>query len=200
VEPGEGVVAIGSPFGYSDSITAGIVSAFDRTIQAPNGFSISDTIQTDAAINHGNSGGPLIAAAGEVIGVTVQIATGDSASSQNAGVGFAVASDTVKTVLAEIVAGREVAHAYLGVSVGEDATRAGALIGAVRVGSPAATAGLRAGDLVTAVDGEKLLDAGDLTAAVNAHRPGDTITLVVSRDGASRTVTVVLGSRPATSS
>ena len=98
VEPGEGVVAIGSPFGYTESITAGIVSAVDRTIEAPNGYSISNTIQTDAPINHGNSGGPLIDGSGKVIGTNVQIAVDDqSSSSVNAGVGFAVPSNTVKT-------------------------------------------------------------------------------------------------------
>ena len=98
--PGEGVVAIGSPFGYSESITAGIVSAVDRDITAPNGYSISNTIQTDAAINHGNSGGPLIDATGKVIGTNVQIAVdSQNGGSANAGVGFAVPSSTVKTVV-----------------------------------------------------------------------------------------------------
>ena len=116
VEPGEGVVAIGSPFGYSESITAGIVSAVDRNIEAPNGFTIPNAIQTDAAINHGNSGGPLIDASGKVVGTNVQIATGDQGSgSSNAGVGFAVPSNTVKTVVDDLIAGKTVEHAYLGV-------------------------------------------------------------------------------------
>ena len=110
VQPGQGAVAIGSPFGYEESITAGIVSAVDRSIEAPNGYSIPNAIQTDAPINHGNSGGPLIDAGGKVMGVNVQIAADDSAgSSQNAGVGFAVPSNTVKRVVDDLVAGRTVA-------------------------------------------------------------------------------------------
>ena len=120
VAPGEGVVAIGSPFGYSESITAGIVSAVDRDITAPNGYSISNTIQTDAAINHGNSGGPLIDASGKVIGTNVQIAVdSQNGGSANAGVGFAVPSSTVKTVVDDLIAGKVVEHAYLGVTVGD---------------------------------------------------------------------------------
>ena len=137
VQPGQGAVAIGSPFGYEESITAGIVSAVDRDIEAPNGYSIPNTIQTDAAINHGNSGGPLIDAGGKVIGVNVQIAADDSGgSSQNAGVGFAVPSNTVKRVVEDLVAGRTVQHAYLGVSVGTNMNGTGAVIGTVRDGRP----------------------------------------------------------------
>ena len=124
VAPGEGVVAIGSPFGYSESITAGIVSAVDRDIKAPNGYSISNTIQTDAAINHGNSGGPLIDTTGKVVGTNVQIAVDDqNGGSANAGVGFAVPSNTVKTVADDLIAGKVVEHAYLGVTVGDSAVR-----------------------------------------------------------------------------
>ena len=109
VAPGEGVLAIGSPFGYAESITAGIVSAVDRDIQAPNNFAIPNTIQTDAAINHGNSGGPLIDSSGKVVGVNVQIATDDQGgASNNAGVGFAVPSNTVKSVVDDMIAGRAV--------------------------------------------------------------------------------------------
>ncbi len=128
VAPGEGVVAIGSPFGYSESITAGIVSAVDRDITAPNGYSISNTIQTDAAINHGNSGGPLIDATGKVIGTNVQIAVdSQNGGSANAGVGFAVPSSTVKTVVDELIAGKVVEHAYLGVTVGDSQAGSGAV-------------------------------------------------------------------------
>jgi putative serine protease PepD len=199
VEPGEGVVAIGSPFGYSESITAGIVSAVDRTIKAPNGYSISNTIQTDAPINHGNSGGPLIDETGKVIGTNVQIAVDDqSGGSGNAGVGFAVPSNTVKSVVEDLIAGKAVQHAYLGVAVGDSASGSGARIGTVRAGSPAATAGLEVGDVVTAADGKAIADANDLTAAVGEHRPGDTLRLTVERGGSTVTVTVKLGTRPAT--
>ncbi len=199
VDPGEGVVAIGSPFGYEQSITAGIVSAVDRDIEAPNGYSIPNTIQTDAAINHGNSGGPLIDETGSVIGINVQIAAGDqSGSSQNAGVGFAVPSNSVKAVVADLIAGRSVQHAYLGVSVGTSTNVVGAAIGAVRAGGPGAEAGLRSGDVVTAFDGKPITDANELTAAIAALRPGDEATLKVSRNGTTVTLKVTLGTRPAT--
>ena len=198
VNPGEGAVAIGSPFGYEDSITAGIVSAVDRTIQAPNGYSIPNTIQTDAPINHGNSGGPLIDATGKVIGVNVQIAADDSGgASQNAGVGFAVPSNTVKSVADSLIAGRSVQHAYLGVSIGPNLNGTGAVIGTVRAGSPAAKAGVESGDVVVSVNGKPVPAANELTAAIAAIRPGDKATLKVQRDGSTVTLTVTLGTRPA---
>ena len=201
VRPGQGVVAIGSPFGYEESITAGIVSAVDRSIEAPNGYSIPNAIQTDAAINHGNSGGPLIDASGKVVGVNVQIAADDSGgTSQNAGVGFAVPSNTVKHVVQDLVAGRTVQHAYLGVSIGSSTSGAGAVIGTVRPGGPAAAAGLQSGDVVTAVNGKPIASANALTAAIGALQPGDKATLALRRGGSTLTLTVTLGTRPATAS
>jgi putative serine protease PepD len=199
VAPGEGVVAIGSPFGYSESITAGIVSAVDRDIKAPNGYSISNTIQTDAAINHGNSGGPLIDASGKVIGTNVQIAVDDQAGgSANAGVGFAVPSNTVKEVADSLIAGKAVQHAYLGVSVGDSPSGSGAQVGTVRAGGPAAAAGLKAGDVITTIDGTTIANANQLTAAVSSHNPGDTLRITVERGGSTLTITAKLGTRPAT--
>ena len=199
VAPGEGVVAIGSPFGYSESITAGIVSAVDRDIKAPNGYSISNTIQTDAAINHGNSGGPLIDTTGKVIGTNVQIAVDDqNGGSANAGVGFAVPSTTVKTVADDLIAGKVVEHAYLGVTVGDSASGTGAEIGTVRAGGPAAAAGLKSGDVITAIDGATIANANKLTAAISSHQPGESIHLTVTRGGSTLTITVKLGTRPAT--
>jgi putative serine protease PepD len=199
VLPGEGVVAIGSPFGYEQSITGGIVSAVDRDIQAPNGYSIPNTIQTDAAINHGNSGGPLIDASGKVVGINVQIAADDqSTTSQNAGVGFAVPSDTVRAVVTDLIAGKTVQHAYLGVSVGDSSDGTGAQIGVVRPAGPAAAAGLKTGDVVTAVDGREITTSNQLTAAIAGHSPGDKLKLSVTRGGSELTVTVTLGTRPAT--
>ena len=199
VAPGEGVVAIGSPFGYSESITAGIVSAVDRDITAPNGYSISNTIQTDAAINHGNSGGPLIDASGNVVGTNVQIAVdSQNGGSANAGVGFAVPSNTVKSVADDIIAGKVVEHAYLGVTVGDSQSGSGAVVGTVRAGGPAAAAGLESGDVITAVNGRPILNANKLTAAVSSHSPGDKLTITVTRGGSSLTITATLGTRPAT--
>ena len=176
VQPGQGAVAIGSPFGYEESITAGIVSAVDRSIEAPNGYSIPNAIQTDAPINHGNSGG----------------------TSQNAGVGFAVPSNTVKRVVTDLVAGKTVQHAYLGVSVGTNANGTGAVIGTVRTGGPAAAAGVKSGDVVVTVNGKQVSGANELTAAIGALQPGDKATLKVQRGGATLTLTVTLVTRPAT--
>ena len=199
VEPGQGVVAIGSPFGYAESITAGIVSAVDRDIEAPNGYTIPNAIQTDAPINHGNSGGPLIDSSGNVVGVNVQIATdSQSGSSINAGVGFAVPSNTVKSVVTALIAGKTVEHAYLGVTVGDNASGSGAQVGTVRAGSPAAAAGLKSGDVITAVDGVTVENANQLTAAVSGHRPGDELRLTVTRNGATVQLKATLATRPAT--
>jgi putative serine protease PepD len=194
VHVGDGVVAIGSPFGLSETVTAGIVSALNRQIQATNGVEIGGAIQTDAAINHGNSGGALIDMSGNVIGVTAQI---ESDSGDNAGVGFAIPSDTVKTVASQIIAGGQVQHAYLGVSISDGASAA--VVASVQSGTAAARAGLRAGDVITAIDGKSVADYAALGAAVAAHRPGDKVTLTYTRNGASKTVTVTLGTRPASS-
>jgi putative serine protease PepD len=195
VEVGDAVVAIGSPFGLEETITAGIVSALNRQIQATNGFTIGGAIQTDAAINHGNSGGPLIDMTGKVIGVNAQI---ESDSGDNAGVGFAIPSNTVKSVVAQILSSGAVEHAYLGVSIG-DAASQGATVETVQAGTPAAKAGLQAGDVVTAVDGKSVANAAALTATVSGHKPGDKVTLSYTRNGSSQTVTVTLGTRPSSS-
>jgi putative serine protease PepD len=194
VEVGDGVVAIGSPFGLSETVTAGIVSALNRQIDSPNGFTIPGAIQTDAAINHGNSGGPLLDLSGKVIGVNAQI---ESDSGDNAGVGFAIPSNTVKTVVAQILSGGQVQHAYLGVSIGD--AMGGAVVQQVQSGSPAAKAGLAAGDVVTAVDGQSVADAASLTAAVGGHSPGDRVTLSYTRNGSAHTASVKLGTRPSSS-
>ena len=216
LEVGDGVVAIGSPFGLEGTVTAGIVSALARQMEAPNGFTINDSIQTDAAINHGNSGGPLLDLQGRVVGVNAQIS---SESGGNDGVGFAIPSNTVRTIAAEIVSDGAVEHAYLGVGVttlGEAVAQeldvpAGVALTEVRPGTPAAAADLRAGtgtrtiegreyptggDVVTAVDGDEVASAEDLQRAIDAHQPGDTLTLTLSRNGETRRVEVTLESRP----
>jgi putative serine protease PepD len=189
VSTGEPVVAIGSPFGYSKSITEGIVSGLDRQMTSPNNATITGAIQTDAAINPGNSGGPLIDATGAVIGVNAQI---QSSSNGNEGVGFAIDIGTVKTVTADLIAGRTVSHPYLGVSM-----TATGQIAAVEPGSPAATAGLRQGDVVTAVDSTKVSSATDLTAVIADHAVGDKIVVTVNRGGASTQFTITLAARAA---
>jgi putative serine protease PepD len=190
---GDGVVAIGSPFGLENTVTSGIVSALHRQMSSPNGFTIDDSIQTDAAINHGNSGGPLLDSEGDVVGVTSQI---ESDSGGNDGVGFAIPSATVESVVSQLLANGKVEHAYLGVAVQTPQNGSGAEIGSVRGGSPAADARLRRGDVITAIDGKRIASSVELVAAVNRKKPGESITLTYSRGGSSHTVRVELGTRP----
>ena len=196
VAPGDEAVAIGSPFGLPETMTAGIISAVGRTITAPNNFSISGAIQTDAPINHGNSGGPLLDSKGAVIGVNVQI---ESNSNGSEGIGFATPIDTVKSVANTIIAGGKVEHAYLGIQVGDAANNAGAQVSCVVSGSPAANAGLKAGDVITAVGRTSITNADDLTAAVNSYKPGATATMTVDRSGSTKSLSVTFGNRPASS-
>jgi putative serine protease PepD len=192
-EPGQGVVAIGSPFGLPETLTAGIVSATDRTITAPNRFSITGAIQTDAAINHGNSGGPLIdVATNTVIGINDQI---DTNSNDNAGVGFAVPINAAKKVAQTLIAGGTVEHAYVGVLI--RSVPGGARITKIVDGSPAAKTGLKVGDVIIAFDGKSIGSADDLTSAVTAAKPGDKVTVTVRSGGTSKHVTVQLGVQPA---
>ena len=216
VQVGDPVVAIGSPFGLEETVTSGIVSALHRQIQALNQFTINDTIQTDAAINHGNSGGPLFNAAGQVIGVNSQIA-GDTGA--NVGIGFAIPSDTVSSIADTLISSGKVEHAYLGVSVQEiPATVAhdlnlteGVEITDVRSGTPAQQAGLKGatgkkmvqgtqyatgGDVITAIDGQKVKTSEGVQLAIDAHHPGDTIEITYWRKGETKTVSVKLATRP----
>ena len=192
VAVGDGVVAIGSPFGLAETVTSGIVSALHRQMSSPSGFAIPDSIQTDAAINHGNSGGPLLNSLGQVIGVNAQI---ESDSGGNDGVGFAIPSDSVRQVVDGLIASGKVSHAYLGVAIATG--QGGVSVTSVRSGTPAAGAGLRSGDVVTAVDGTAVRSANALEALIAAKKPGDHVTLTVRRNGATRSIAVTLGTRPA---
>jgi S1-C subfamily serine protease len=217
---GDAVVAIGNPFGLERTVTAGIVSALQRQITAPNGFAIDEAIQTDAAINHGNSGGPLLNADGRVIGVNSQI---ESDSGGNVGIGFAVPINTVKEVVSQLLAHGKVEHAYIGVqmttisnelaaNVRLSASK-GVLIETVRPGSPAAQAGLRGGssqvvvdgesylvggDVITAADGQAIESADELRSVVSAKKPGEELTVTISRQNETKEVTVKLGRQPNT--
>ncbi len=218
IEVGEPVIAIGSPYGLEGTLTAGIVSALDRDITAPNGRTITGVIQTDAAINHGNSGGPLLDAEGRVIGVNAQI---ESETGGSVGIGFAIPSGTVRSVASQLVDGQQVRHPYLGVEIADVSAAGAAALGAPGQGgvalvgvvedSPAGRAGLKAatgterrngeeipsgGDLVTAVDGEAVTSAQDLQAAIATTKPGQKVDLTVYRDGERRTVTVTVGTQP----
>jgi putative serine protease PepD len=192
VQVGDGVVAIGSPFGLEGTVTTGVVSALSRTIKAPNNFTISGAIQTDAAINHGNSGGPLLNSSGQVVGINAQI---ESDSGGNDGVGFAIPSSTVRTVAQQLISGGRAAHAYLGVQL-SDASSGGATVSGLSSGAPAAKAGLRQGDVVSAIDGRPVASSDALVSAVDAHKPGDQVTLRVTRGGERRDVKITLGTRP----
>jgi putative serine protease PepD len=214
VAVGDGVVAIGDPFGLDNTVTAGIVSAIDREISAPDNSPITGAIQTDAAINHGNSGGPLLDMHGKVIGITSQI---ESESGGNDGVGFAVPSNTVSSVASQLIANGKAVHARLGVAVqtipagvaSSLSLPAGVAVTTVSAGSAADNAGLReatgtksdggtsyptGGDVITAVDGKSVASAEQLRGIISGHKPGDKVALSVTRDGATRTVTVTLGS------
>ena len=193
VQVGQGVAAIGSPFGLVETMTSGIISALNRTITAPNNYSIAGAIQTDAAINHGNSGGPLLDMSGKVIGVNAQI---DSDSGGNDGVGFSIASNAAKNVADTLISGGKVQHAYLGIRVSDAANGAGAEIVSVVSGSPADKGGIKAGDVVTSIDGNTISNGDNLTAAVAAHKPSDVVSVTVTRNGKSQTVKVTLGVRP----
>jgi len=191
LQVGDGVVAIGSPFGLEETVTSGIVSALHRAITAPNRFTINDSIQTDAAINHGNSGGPLLNAQGQVVGVNAQI---KSDSGGNEGVGFAIPSNTVRSIASQLISSGKVEHAYLGISI--DATASTARVAAVKPSTPAQNAGLKAGDVVVEVNGKTIASGDDLTRAIDAHKPGEKITLTYKRGGSEHTVTLTLATRP----
>jgi S1-C subfamily serine protease len=216
---GEAVAAIGSPFGEDQSLSIGVISATDRTVEGLTNFGIDNAIQTDASINPGNSGGPLLDAKGEVIGINEQIA---SSSGSNSGVGFAIPVTSVHYSLDQLRQDGKVEYAFLGVTseslypqLAEHLdidSESGALITDVVDGSPADDAGLKGstgettfqlqqvktgGDVVTAVDDQPVFQNNDLSELIARHKPGDTVTLDVLRDGDHAQVDVTLGSRPA---
>jgi len=189
---GQLAIAVGSPWGLQGTVTSGIVSAVDQAI--PSGGSARAVLQTDAAINPGNSGGPLVDRDGRVLGINVSIF---SLSGANDGVGFAVPVDIAHDIAERLVAGEEIEGAFLGVSLDVvESGRAGAVIRAVTPGSAADEAGLEVGDLVVEIEGSRVPTREDLAAQVQTFRPGDTVDLVVIRDGEELTLTVTLGQRP----
>ena len=218
VHVGDPVAAIGSPFGEENSLSVGVVSAKNRTIDALTDFSIGDAIQTDAAINRGNSGGPLLDARGRVIGINSRIRSSGGGS---VGVGFAVSVDTVRRSIDEIRANGQVRYAYIGVSsqpLYPQLARKlglpvhdGALIADVVKGGPADKAGLRGGarqvrfqaslakvggDVITKINGHPITRSNDFSNQITQYKPGDRITLEVYRGSQRRTAQVTLGERP----
>jgi putative serine protease PepD len=189
VQVGDNVVAIGSPFGLAETVTAGIVSALHRQMTSPNQFAIDDSIQTDAAINHGNSGGPLLGSQAQVIGVNAQI---ESDSGGSDGVGFAIPSNTIKSIATQLISSGKAEH--LGVELGDNG--ATARVVSVRSSTPAAKAGFKAGDVIVSLGGAKISSADQLRSAISAHRPGDHVSVTYTRNGQKHTVSVTLASRP----
>jgi S1-C subfamily serine protease len=216
---GDNVVAIGSPFGLEETVTSGIVSALHREMRSPNGFAIDDSIQTDAAINHGNSGGPLLDASGRVLGINSQIETN---TGDGAGVGFAVPIDAVRHSLAQLRRTGKVRYAYLGIQTLEVYPQLaqhfhlgvdhGAYLDDVLPGGPAAKAGLHGangdtvtfqgarfrpgGDVITKVGSTQIAHAADVSLALSRYEPGQTAPITVARGGHERVVDVKLGERP----
>jgi S1-C subfamily serine protease len=221
VTVGDSVYAIGNPFGYARTLTSGLVSAVQRQITAPNSLPIDNAIQTDAAINHGNSGGPLIDTQGRVVGVTSQISTGNTGQQGNVGIGFAIPINTVRSVAAQIIKTGKVEHPFLGVSVLPVTaqlaklfnlpTKTGLLVDRVEAGSGAAKAGLKAGtsavivqgtsyhlggDIIVSLDGKPVATFEQLRDAIAGKKPGDTLSLGIYRHGTETTVHVKLGNAP----
>jgi S1-C subfamily serine protease len=216
---GEPVAAIGSPFGETQSLSIGVISAINRTVEGLTNFGIDNAIQTDASINPGNSGGPLLDSKGDVIGINEQIA---SDSGSNSGVGFAIPVTSVRYSLDQLRSDGNVEYAFLGVTseslypqlaehLGIDAKN-GAMITDVVSGSPADDAGLKGstgettfqlqhiktgGDVVIAVDDKPVFQNNDLSELIALHKPGDTVKLDILRGSQHATVDVTLGSRPA---
>jgi S1-C subfamily serine protease len=211
LEPGQLAIAIGNPLGYENTVTTGVVSGLGRQITASDAAQTSEEtlnnlIQTDAAINPGNSGGPLVNSAGQVIGINTAVSTDAQ------GLGFAIPIDVAKPIMQQALEGRELARPWIGVyympitpALAEERDLSvdhGALIGStssdepIFPGSPAEAAGLQAGDVVLAIDGEQITVDTDLSMLIVPHEPGDTITLRILRGGAVRDVDVTLGELP----
>jgi S1-C subfamily serine protease len=220
VRVGDQVIAIGNPFGLDRSVTAGIVSAVQRRIEAPNQLSIGHVIQTDAALNHGNSGGPLLNAQGEVIGVNAQIETGGSGQG-NVGIGFAIPVNTVRSVVADLIKHGKVEHPFLGIegkTLQPNIARlfhlpvtSGVLVASVRAGTGAAKAGLKSattqvtvageswpagGDVIVKADGQAVSTIERLVDLIATKKPGDTINLEIVRGMKRMHLDVKLGRQP----
>ncbi|HST18162.1 MAG TPA: trypsin-like peptidase domain-containing protein [Gaiellaceae bacterium] len=221
VRVGDQVYAIGNPFGYTRTLTSGVVSALQRQIVAPNSLQIDGVIQTDAAINHGNSGGPLIDAAGRVIGVTSQISTGTTGEQGNIGIGFAIPINTVRNVAAQIIKSGKVEHAVLGIRVVAITpqiaklfnlpTKSGVMVDSVDKGGGADKAGIKGrstdvvvqgetyplgGDIIVSVDHVPVTTPEQLREAIARNKPGEKVGLELYRHGQKKTVTVKLGNAP----
>jgi putative serine protease PepD len=207
LQVGEGVVAIGSPFGLESTVTSGIVSALDRPVDVGSDAEGNSTtypaIQTDAAINPGNSGGPLVDLDGNLVGINSSIRTSSSSASEQGGsigLGFAIPIDEVMPIVEQMINGETPTHARLGISVSDIANQSGAEVteGAaiqdVTDGSTADSAGLQQGDVITKVDDQLIAGADSLVATIRSYRPGDEVTVTFERDGDTQTARLELDS------
>jgi len=195
---GDPVVAIGSPFSLPETTTTGIVSQTGRSIRAPNNYTIPNAIQTDAAINPGNSGGPLLDAGAHLLGLNDQIETNNSTGQgqgSSSGVGFAIPSNTVARIADAILAGHPVTHAYVGVKL-SGISAGGARVAEVQPNTPGSLAGLKVGDLITAINGKAITSTDQFIAIVDNDSPGQTVTMTLTRGGSTLNVKVKLGTRP----
>ncbi|PYT82651.1 MAG: hypothetical protein DMG40_05080 [Acidobacteria bacterium] len=217
IQVGQKVLAIGNPFGFQSTLTTGVVSAVGRTVQTSQTTAIEEAIQTDAAINRGNSGGPLIDSHGDVIGINTAIYT---PSGTTAGIGFAIPINTAKTIANDLITTGRVHRAYLGVETLALAgglaealdlpVQEGLLVETVTKGGPAAAAGIHGGDrivraglsqfyiggdVMVAIDGQKVANQFDVSSVLNHHRPGDTVNVTVYRGGKKMDIPVKLGER-----
>jgi putative serine protease PepD len=227
IQVGDPVLAIGSPLGLTGTVTAGIVSALNRPVETqseseqpsnpfglgsgstanPDTNPIIDAIQTDAAINPGNSGGALVDTAGDVVGINSAIASlgsdslGGSSQSGNIGVGFAIPINEARAIATELINTGHANHPLLGVSLEDSTSSTGldrAIVHSVTSGGPAAKAGIKEGDVITAVDGSETEGADAVIAAIRSHQPGQQVTVTVLRDGSSKTVTATLTTQSST--
>jgi len=202
VKVGQWVLAVGSPFEYQSTVTAGIISAKGRSLPAETGpYAIMDLLQTDAAINPGNSGGPLVNLNGQVIGVDVAIA---GPIRGNVGIGFAIPVNQVKAVVDDLIAGKRIVRGWLGIGITDltdetrKATKAdqGVYVREVQAGSPADAAQLEPGDVVTAFNGQKVSSADELSKAAAATKPGTTVRMDITRSGETKTLEIEVGKMP----
>ena len=208
VKVGEPVVAIGAPLGLSGTVTSGIVSALDRTVEVPGEGDktalLVSALQTDAAINPGNSGGALVNCAGELVGVPTAGAAVPNSPGGSIGLGFAIPVDLAKSISDEIISTGRVTHAFFGLqtvpippaAAAQAGLPEGLYVQGVTPGGPAAMAGLRADDVITKIDGEPATSNVQLQELTLTKKPGDTVSVEYSRDGQSATATVTLAAQP----